>query len=346
VIVVARGDDHATGDDRLAIGDALGDRVATLDELAARLDAARYDAVIVSGDGSAAGDVAALAAIAAVRARASAMPVVAVAIADADAAVTAGALDVIADGEQASLARRLACAVRLGRAEAHAATVTAVRDEVLAIVTHDLRSPLNAISLACEALSEDPTPEQRTRYVAAIRRASGRSDKLLRDLLEVTLIEGGGLALALAPVALAPLVEEIRCEYDAATRERTIELSVQLDPAAVAVSADRDRLRQVLGVLLANVVKFAPGGAATITSRADGDWIELAVRDRGPGFPPQALAGATQPFWRPGPARRSGVGIGLAIARGIVGAHGGTLQVENVADGGARVAVRLPRAAA
>src|SRR5436190_1043548 len=80
-----------------------------------------------------------------------------------------------------------------------------------------------------------------------------RSDKLRRDLLEVTLIEGGGPVLARTPVALAPLVEEVQREHETAARERDIELGVQLDPAAVSVAADRERLRQVLGILIANV---------------------------------------------------------------------------------------------
>jgi len=212
------------------------------------------------------------------------------------------------------------------------------------VVSHDLRSPLNAIVLACEALAEDVPETQRARYVATIRRAVTRADRMLRDLIDLSELESGGRSEQ-RPIELRALVERAHREHAAAAQERRIALSVEHDTGSdVVVLADRERLAQVLDALIANVIRFAPEHPAMIATRVEDEWGVIEVRDHGPGFVEDALRRFGQPFWQGRRGRRAATGLGLVLARATMIAVGGAITIENVDGGGARVVLRLRRA--
>jgi signal transduction histidine kinase len=248
----------------------------------------------------------------------------------------------------ARLARRLRFAIRVGKAESESARALAdaraaarARDTMLAVVSHDLRGPLNAIGLACEAL-RDETPESARRYLAAIERATSRAERLIRDLLEVSRIEAGGLELAPRAVDGRGLVTQACSDHELIAGENGTRFEVMTPQQPVPVLADRDRVLQVFGNLIGNAVKYGRGAPIEVSlSERDGAAV-FAVADRGPGIPADQLPHVFDRFWQ-GRQTRSGAGLGLAIAKGIVDAHRGTIVVQSEPGKGARFEFTLPR---
>jgi signal transduction histidine kinase len=257
------------------------------------------------------------------------------------ALVDAGATDVIAREEchPTRLGRRVRTAARIGDAAAAAAK----RDELLSIVAHDLRSPLNAIVLACDALDSVMKEGDGNRYVAAIRRAGTRADRLLRDLLDVAKIEGGGLKLDRRHVTVRALLDQARADHEHAAREASSQLVVEVAGDPGQVMADRDRTNQVLAILVGNALKHAAGTTVRLEARGDGDQVVIAISDEGPGIPADALPRVFDRGFQGKTGRRGGAGLGLTIARGIVEAHGGTIEVTSELGKGTRFTVRLPK---
>jgi signal transduction histidine kinase len=269
------------------------------------------------------------------------------------AVVEAGATDVIShdDASPTRLARRVRAAVRIGRVDAEQARMlaeaqaaAAARDDLLAVVSHDLRSPLNAIVLACDALEgiHGDAPDQR-RYIGAIRRASQRAERLLRDLLDVARIESGGLRLECRPVSAKAILDQTRSDHEIVARDAGAQLVVDITADPGQVFADRDRILQVLANLVGNSIKHAAGAPIRLEARADADGVELVVADRGPGIVPDQLPHIFYRFWQGRSKRRGGAGLGLTIAKGIVEAHGGQIEVTSEVGQGTRFTVRLPR---
>ena len=178
---------------------------------------------------------------------------------------------------------------REARERAEAAIRT--REEVLAIVSHDLRNPLNTIAMGATALRDFPGQDP-TRYVDMIQRAIQRMNRLIEDLMDVVKLEGGQkLALDPRPVELPPLLGEMRESFQAQAQPRNQAVICHSEPDLPPIVADRDRLLQVLSNLLGNALKFTPEGGrvAVDVRRADGEvWISVA--DTGPGIPPRGPA--------------------------------------------------------
>lgn len=270
------------------------------------------------------------------------------------AAHAAGVTDLLTpeDLGPTRLARRVRFAVRFGQADAEAARMlakaqaaAAARDELLAIVSHDLRSPLNAIVLACDALDADIGENERKRYVAAVRRAGQRAERLLRDLLDVSRIESGALRLECRALSARSILEQIRADHELVARDAGSQITLDVGDDAGQVFADRDRIVQVLANLVGNSIKHAAGCAITLEARPDGDGVALTVKDTGPGINPDALPHVFDRFWQGRTRRRGGAGLGLTICRGIVEAHQGAISVSSEVGQGTRFTVRLPRPA-
>lgn len=197
-------------------------------------------------------------------------------------------------------------------------------DDILAVVSHDLRGPLHSITLAVEALRDEVT-EDGQRYLAAIERASHRAEKLIADLLEAHAIENGRLELHPTKLDAVALVKQAAAEHELLAREAKASIAVVPPAEMFAVRADRERVMQVFANLMSNCFKHAKGCPVTIEiARGDGVGVFM-VHDGGPGISAEELPHVFDRYWS-GRTKRGGAGIGLSIARGIVDAHGGTIE--------------------
>jgi signal transduction histidine kinase len=218
------------------------------------------------------------------------------------------------------------------------------REEILRIVAHDLRNPLNTISMATTMLIEDPVPEQsRVSSLRIIQRSGERMNRLIQDLLSVTTIEAGRLSIAPQKVSVPELLREASETLGPIAKEKSITLTVNGADDLPAVRADHARVLQVIGNLVGNAVKFTPaGGTITLSAiRADGR-VQCSVADTGPGVPPAQIPRLFGKFWQAKRGDGRGVGLGLAIARGIVEAHGGTIEVQSELGKGSVFTFMLP----
>lgn len=242
------------------------------------------------------------------------------------------------------LAQRAALALDNGQLYQQAQHAIAARDHVLQVVAHDLRSPLNTISLAVTHLLRPAKASEAQRpLLDRVTRAVGRANRLIGDLLDAAQIELGHLRVTTAPYGPAELlqgaVEAQRLALDASG----VAIAIEVEPGLCAVQADRDRFQQVIGNLLGNALKFTPpGGQVTVAARAAAGGVCFAVSDTGPGVAEADEAHLFTPFWKGREEDRRGAGLGLAIARGLVAAQGGRMWYERAPGGGAAFCFTLP----
>jgi signal transduction histidine kinase len=224
------------------------------------------------------------------------------------------------------------------------------RDEILGVVSHDLRNPLSAISMCTRVLLEDP-PEndsERRELLGAIDESAAWMNRLIQDLLDVTSIEAGRLSLERAPTDVIRVVEQATAMFTNAAHERGITFVVDIAEPPPLVHADAERLVQVLANLVGNALKFTDGGGrVTVRVESDAAAVHVAVIDSGVGIPAEHLPHLFDRYWqaRRG-AKQRGTGLGLAIARGIVEAHHGTISVMSAPGEGSTFVVHLPITAA
>lgn len=233
---------------------------------------------------------------------------------------------------------------RDGRREAE--TTAHAREEVLAVVAHDLRNPLGVISGTIDLLRDfDVAPEQRGRLLAAAARSIQQMKRLVSDLLDVTRYENGRLVVDTQEVDAATLIDDAIDAARSAMAERTLALVASPVAANLRVIGDRGRLAQVFGNLLANAIKFTPdGGRISIRAWRDGGMVTFEVADTGPGIQPTDRERLFDRFWQAKPSDLRGIGLGLAITKAIVDAHGGRIWVESEPGTGSRFTFALPSA--
>ena len=230
----------------------------------------------------------------------------------------------------------------LAQAGAHRAIRT--RDEVLAVVAHDLRNPLHTI-LTSLAVAELPAASaaDRDKQLAIIRRAARGMDRLIGDLLDVTQIEMGQLAIERRPVAVGALVDEVVGTFAPRAAAAGLQLITDVERSLPEVSIDRERMAQVLNNLIGNALKFTPqGGAITISARRRAGDLEIAVTDTGSGIPPEQVPVIFRRYWQADRGAHRGVGLGLAIVKGIIDAHGGAVAVTSTLGEGTTFRLTLP----
>jgi signal transduction histidine kinase len=241
-----------------------------------------------------------------------------------------------------------AAAPEIEKARLYADLQVAVRtrEHVLSVVAHDLRNPLGAILIAAHLLLENNLSDpERIRQLEIIQRTGERMNRQIQDLLDVRRVEGGGVDLDLKhqdPVAVVREALEVNRAL-AAARGCNLALEVGGEPGLVCI--DPDRILRVLANLIGNAVKFAPRSEIRVEVAEDPLGVRFSVRDRGPGIAPEFVPHLFTPFWQ---ARRDdghGNGLGLAIARGIVEAHGGRIWAESVVGSGTTFIFVLPRRA-
>jgi len=245
------------------------------------------------------------------------------------------------------LGRRAAMAVENARLFGEARAATEARQHTLAIVAHDLRNPLTAIRMDAEMLgamlrpSVGPFERESLDRIMAITR---RMDGLIQDLLEVSRMERGTLALETFPRDPAVLLAESAHALRPLAAAHGLRLELDAAQGLPTVVADGERVVQIISNLVGNAVKFTPKGGAVTLACAPGDAgeVRFSVEDTGPGIPPEQVPHIFGAFWQARHADRRGLGLGLSIARGLVEAHGGRIWVESEPGRGAAFVFTLP----
>jgi signal transduction histidine kinase len=241
---------------------------------------------------------------------------------------TLDALDAELEAAQRELASEHA---RLVDALARAESALGMRDEVLAIVAHDLRAPLNAVQTSATFLMDVELAEsERRRLLDVIRRAASGMNRLIGDLVDVARMESGAFTVDLQDVDFGALAAEVCEQFRPQATEAGRTLECVVEGGIPPVPADRDRMSQVLENLIDNALKFTPaGGSVTVRVQRREDGVSCTVADTGVGISGDDLPHLFERFWQARRYRRGGAGLGLAIARGVVEAHGSVLQVES-----------------
>ena len=237
---------------------------------------------------------------------------------------------------------------RQARKEAEA-TIGA-REDVLEIVSHDLKSPLHAIFASTALLSRHLPPgdhgERVERYVSAIERAAERMNRLISDLLDLTRIEGSRLVIDPQLHEVAPLLTQMvdMLQPIAAQKKQRLAAAVHepSDGESLRVYCDKERIYQALTNLVGNALKFAPEGSSVrVTASAQREAVRFIVEDEGPGIREEELPHLFDRYWQADPKNRHGSGLGLAIAKGIVAAHSGRIWVESTLGRGSSFHIEL-----
>ena len=247
-----------------------------------------------------------------------------------------------------ALTRQTALALERARLadEARAAAIHAqteeTRSSLLAGVSHDLRTPLAGITGAATSLRDDGrlSPDARRDLAETICDEAERLERLVANLLDMTRLESGHVALRREWVPLDEIVGSALTRLEKAIAER--EVKVRLGPDVSLVWVDPILIEQLLVNLLENALKYAPAGPIEIEARHAPGAVELCVSDRGPGLSPALRSRAFEKFVRDAASGTPGVGLGLAICKGVAQAHGGDIAVEEREGGGARFRARLP----
>ena len=247
----------------------------------------------------------------------------------------------------ADLARRAAVVVEHARLFHEAQQATRARDDVLAVVAHDLRNPLNTVTMAVSLMLETTPPErvQERRQAEIVRRAADRMNRMIQDLLDVKRMESGRLTIDSRPEQPDVLINDTVDMLRPLAAGSIIRMETNIEDNLPPVIADAARIQQVLSNLVGNAVKFTPraGTISVCAERGDGE-VRFSVIDTGPGIPAEQLPHIFGRFWQAKTSDRRGIGLGLAIAKGIVEAHNGRIWVESSVGLGSTFYFTLPTA--
>lgn len=224
------------------------------------------------------------------------------------------------------------------------------RDQTIAVVSHDLRNPVNAIKMLAAALvrsarndAERDASDQVYDSAEIIRRAAEQADRLIQDLLDVSHIEAGSLRIHVAPEDLEEIIESAAEVLSPLAEEKPVELRRESTVELPLVSVDASRIHQVISNIAGNAIKFTPpGGTVTITVERRPGELVVAVSDTGPGLPREQMESLADRRWQAKRQTSGGSGLGLVIAKGIVEAHGGKLWAEARPEGGSVFRFSLP----
>jgi signal transduction histidine kinase len=235
-------------------------------------------------------------------------------------------------------------AERVARERAEAASRT--REDLMAVVSHDLRNPLSAIATAATLLrrNSDADPTGRaTKQAELILRSADRMARLISDLLDIACIDAGRLAIELRPHGAASLLQEASELFQLLASEKSLRLTVEAPDPSLLIIADQERVLQVLANLVGNALKFTPaGGTIRLRAQPDGGAVRFSVLDTGPGVSAEQLPHIFDRYWQAKRDGRLGIGLGLSIAKGIVDAHGGRIWAESPSGEGSSFHFTLP----
>jgi signal transduction histidine kinase len=239
-------------------------------------------------------------------------------------------------------------AMALDNARLYQETQRAVRlrEEVLAVVAHDLRNLLNTMKAGVHLLLEiELPPEGRARHLTSLSRASDRMNHLIADLLDMSRMESGMLTVERVPLSPAGLVDEAAEQMRPLADAAQVRLHVEAEADLPAILGDPERLLRVIFNLVTNAIRYSPadGSIRLIVSRRS-DSVRMGVADEGPGIPDDELPSLFTPFWQSERRSRGTAGLGLAIAGAIVELHGGAISVETSEGTGSTFWIDLPAA--
>jgi signal transduction histidine kinase len=232
----------------------------------------------------------------------------------------------------------------LAKARDVAEEASRAREEMLGVVAHDLRNPLNVVMMTTQLFADTaPSGERRDQLLGVILRAAQRMNRLIEDLLDVVRQESGKMKLDVEEVDVASLLAQTAEMFHTSAMEKGISLRIDDTPPGVAVRGDSERIMQVLSNLVGNALKFvARGGSVVVKCELKGEEAILSVADSGPGIAGEDLDRLFEKFWQRRRTDTRGVGLGLSIARGIVEAHGGRIWVESKVGNGTTFYFSLP----
>ena len=245
------------------------------------------------------------------------------------------------------LARRAAFAIENARLLDEAQRAVKSREDVLAIVSHDLKNPVTAIKLAtnmlrqCEGMDSGKFGE----LIAAIHRGVGRMQLLIADLLDFAKIQSGTFSIQTSLENLdrvtQPVIEDLRLLAEA--KHQTLAVNLESDLPEVVI--DVHRIGQVMFNFIGNAIKFTPeGGTIRVTAREQGNDVIVSITDTGPGISGESLPRVFDWFWQAQGGKDMGSGLGLSIAKGIIEAHGGKIWAESEVGKGSSFSFTLPQA--
>ncbi|HUQ18554.1 MAG TPA: PAS domain S-box protein [Gemmatimonadaceae bacterium] len=244
------------------------------------------------------------------------------------------------------LGRRAALAVENARLYDEAQQATRARDDMLAIVAHDLRNPLNTIFMSAQFLSEIvPESERPTeaKQVSIVRRAAERMNRLIQDLLEVKRIESGRLTIEKRDTDATSVFGEALDLLRPIAAASSLTIESEVAPGTPRICIDPPRIQQVLSNLVGNAIKFTPaGGRITLSAVPGENEARFVVTDTGPGISADQLPHIFGRFYQGKRTDRRGIGLGLTIAKGIVEAHGGRIWVESQVGAGSSFYFTVP----
>jgi signal transduction histidine kinase len=218
------------------------------------------------------------------------------------------------------------------------------RDQFVGVLSHDLRTPLGAVTAGAALLAAfEDNPERRARVVTRIMNSAQRMERMIGDLLDLTRTRlGGSLPLKRRPADLQQVCDEVMIEIRASHPQALLRLQVSGD---LRGEWDADRLEQVVSNLVGNAIQHGNGTPITLVGQEHGNSVTLTVHNGGPPIPPEVLPYVFEPLARGGAEGAShSIGLGLFIARAIVSAHGGHIRVRSSADTGTTFTIALPKA--
>lgn len=219
------------------------------------------------------------------------------------------------------------------------------RSEFLAAISHELRTPLNVILGFTDVLLsgvDGPLSPDAVENLTVVRRSGAHLQQLINDVLDLSAIESGVLQLDASDTDVFAIALAVVQEASVVAQEKGLTLELEGEP--VTAWADPVRVRQIIGNLVGNAIKFTHSGSVHVRVRAAGETVELTVKDTGPGIAPAESAKIFEEFQQAGSvrARRSGTGLGLAITRRLLKMHGGSIRLESVLGQGSEFVVHLP----
>jgi PAS domain S-box-containing protein len=244
------------------------------------------------------------------------------------------------------LAERAGTALQIAGLGEQLRSSVRARENLIAIVSHDLRGPLQSILMSASVLLAQPPEAERRKgrkQLEVILRASGRMDKLLDDLLQATRIESGAFTITASPEDVSCIVGEAVQVAEPAAGAKSVHLHADVPEHLPAALCDRSRVLQVLQNLIGNAIKFVPAdGSIEVSAWPQDDELCVAVADTGPGIAPEQLPHVFDRLWKGRPADGGGAGLGLFIAKGIVEAHGGRIAVKSTPGIGTTFVFTIP----